>query len=84
MSGWWYPVWRDILRHRVEVLRDEFLTTADELLTTQEHVQVLLSTVVSMAEDVDLDAILDRVVVSACELVGANTGRWASLAMATC
>lgn len=74
MSGWWYPVWRDILRHRVEVLRDEFLTTADELLTTQEHVQVLLSTVVSMAEDVGLDAILDRVVVSACELVGAQYG----------
>lgn len=67
-------MWRDILRHRVEVLRDEFLTTAEELLATQDHVQVLLSAVVSMAEDVGLDAILDRVVTSACELVSAQYG----------
>ena len=67
-------MWREVLRHRVEVLREEFLTTADELLTTQEHVQVLLSAVVSMAEDVGLETILDRVVASACELVGARYG----------
>ncbi|SEE34072.1 GAF domain-containing protein [Arthrobacter alpinus] len=67
-------MWREVLRNRVEALREEFLSTAEELLTTQDHVQVLLSAVVSMAEDSGLDAVLDRIVCSACELVGARYG----------
>ena len=67
-------MWRDMRRQRGDILRDNFLTSVDELLDSQERVQVLLATVVSMAEDVGLDAILDRVVDSACELVGAQHG----------
>ena len=47
---------------------------ADELVRTQEHVEGLLGAVVSLTEDLSLEAVLDRVVQSACELVGAQYG----------
>ncbi|RAN76683.1 hypothetical protein B5P43_21905 [Bacillus sp. SRB_336] len=65
-------MWRDILKQRVEVLRDEFLATAGELLATQEHVQVLLTAVLSLTEDVGMEVVLQRVTTFACELAGAQ------------
>lgn len=67
-------MWREPMRRRVEDLLHEFVDRADELLRTQEHMQGLLSAVVSLAEDLDLKAVLERVVQSACGLVGARYG----------
>lgn len=67
-------MWREALRHRVAVLREEFLATTEELLDTQDHIQVLLSAIAAIAaidEDAGLDAILGRVLASACELAQA-------------
>jgi signal transduction histidine kinase len=52
----------------------EFVDRADELLRTQEQMNGLLAAVVSLAEDLSLEAVLDRVVRSACDLVGARYG----------
>jgi transcriptional regulator with GAF, ATPase, and Fis domain len=65
-------MWRDILKQRVDALRDEFLATTDELVATQEHVQVLLSAVLSLTEDVGLEVILQRVTAFACKLACAQ------------
>ncbi|WP_087872575.1 GAF domain-containing sensor histidine kinase [Arthrobacter globiformis] len=62
------------MKQRIEDLLREFLARADELLHTQDQMQGLLSAVVSLAEDLSLEAVLDRVVQSACELVGARYG----------
>lgn len=59
---------------RIEDLLREFVSRADELVHTQERMQGLLSAVVSLAEDLSLEAVLDRVVTSACQLVGARYG----------
>lgn len=67
-------MWREPLRRRIEDLRSEFIAHADEVMNAQEHVQALLSAVVSLAENLSLEAVLDRVVVSACDLVGARYG----------
>ena len=62
------------MRGRIEDLLREFVARADELLRTQEQMNGLLAAVVSLAEDLSLEAVLDRVVQSACELVGARYG----------
>jgi signal transduction histidine kinase len=62
------------MRGRIEDLLREFVARADELLRTQEHMNVLLDAVVSLAEDLSLEAVLDRVVKSALDLVGARYG----------
>jgi len=67
-------VWREPIRRRTRELLREFVDRADELVRTQEHVEGLLGAVVSLAEDLSLEAVLDRVVQSACELVGARYG----------
>jgi signal transduction histidine kinase len=59
---------------RIEDLLREFVSRADELLHTQERMQGLLEAVMSIAEDLSLEAVLDRVVRSACRLVGAQYG----------
>ncbi|MFO7691104.1 MAG: histidine kinase, partial [Cryobacterium sp.] len=46
----------------------------DELLLTQERMRGLLAAVLSVAEDLSLDAVLERVVTSACQLVKAHYG----------
>ena len=67
-------MWRDPIRRRTRDLLREFVDRADEIVRTQEHVEGLLGAVVSLAEDLSLEAVLDRVVQSACELVGARYG----------
>lgn len=57
---------------RIEDLLKQFVSRAHELLETQERMRGLLSAVVSLAEDLTLEAVLDRVVTSARELVGAK------------
>jgi two-component system sensor histidine kinase DevS len=67
-------MWRDPMKHRVEDLLREFMARADELLHTQDQMRGLLSAVVSLTEDLSLETVLDRVVQSACELIGARFG----------
>jgi len=62
------------MKGRIEDLLREFVARADELLRTQEQMNGLLSAVVSLAEDLTLEAVLHRVVQSACDLVGASYG----------
>jgi signal transduction histidine kinase len=57
---------------RIEDLLQQFVSRAHELLETQERMRGLVSAVVSIAEDLTLEAVLDRVVNSARELVGAK------------
>ena len=59
---------------RIEDLLREFVDRAGELLSTQERMQGLLSAVVSVAEDLSLEAVLERVVKSACTLLNARYG----------
>ena len=66
--------WNEPMKQRIEDLLREFVARADELLHTQDQMQGLLSAVVSLAEDLTLEAVLDRVVRSACGLVGARYG----------
>ncbi|WP_306415717.1 GAF domain-containing sensor histidine kinase [Arthrobacter livingstonensis] len=57
---------------RIEDLLREFVDRAGELLSTQERMRGLLSAVVTVAEDLSLDAVLERVVKSACTLLNAR------------
>ncbi|MBB5641449.1 GAF domain-containing protein [Cryobacterium roopkundense] len=59
---------------RIEDLLREFVARADELLLTQERIRGLVSAVVSIAEDLSLEAVLKRVVESACTLLRAQYG----------
>lgn len=59
---------------RIDDLRREFVARADELLQTQERIRGLVSAVVSIAEDLSLEAVLNRVVESACTLLRARYG----------
>ena len=67
-------MWREPIRRRSRELLREFVDRADELVRAQEHVEGLLGAVVSLTEDLSLEAVLDRVVQSACELVGTQYG----------
>jgi len=59
---------------RIEDLLREFVARADELLLTQERIRGLVGAVVSIAEDLSLEAVLKRVVESACRLLRAQYG----------
>ncbi|WP_442542542.1 GAF domain-containing protein [Arthrobacter sp. KN11-1C] len=59
---------------RIEDLLRDFLGRAGELLDAQEQMRGLLEAVVAVAEDLSLDAVLDRVVKSACRLLHARYG----------
>ncbi|MGZ4661735.1 MAG: GAF domain-containing protein, partial [Arthrobacter sp.] len=67
-------MWREPIRRRTEDLLRDFVSRADELVRAQDQMQGLLGAVVSLTEDLSLEAVLDRVVQSACELVGARYG----------
>ena len=58
----------------MEDLVRDFTARGDELLDTQERINGLLAAVVALAEDLSLEAVLDRLVRSACALVGARYG----------
>lgn len=59
---------------RIEDLLRDFLARAGELLDAQEQMRGLLEAVVAVAEDLSLEAVLDRVVNSACRLLHARYG----------
>lgn len=59
---------------RVEDLLKDFIARAGELLQAQERTRGLLEAVVAVAEDLSLEAVLDRVVTSACRLLQARYG----------
>ena len=67
-------MWREPIRRRTRELLREFVERADDLVRAQEHIEGLLGAVVSMTEDLSLETVLDRLVQSACELVGARYG----------
>ncbi|MCH6468702.1 GAF domain-containing sensor histidine kinase [Sinomonas terrae] len=64
----------DRLPRRLQGLLREFVSRAEELMRLQEHMNGLLSAVVSIAEDLALQSVLERVVESARALVGARYG----------
>lgn len=66
--------WNSPMRNRVEDLLRDLNVRGDELLDTQERINGLLAAVVALAEDLSLEAVLDRLVRSACALVGAKYG----------
>lgn len=66
--------WRSPMRERAEDLLRDFVSRADELLQTQDRMNGLLSAVMAIAEDLSLETVLDRLVRSACDLVGARYG----------
>ena len=59
---------------RIEDLLKDFLAKAGDLLHAQENMRGLLEAVVAVAEDLSLEAVLDRVVNSACRLLHARYG----------
>ncbi|MFJ5956414.1 GAF domain-containing sensor histidine kinase [Paenarthrobacter sp. NPDC092416] len=63
-----------ISRVRIEDLLKDFVGRAGELLQAQERTRGLLEAVVAVAEDLSLEAVLDRVVTSACRLLQARYG----------
>jgi two-component system sensor histidine kinase DevS len=70
-----YPLkWRNPMKRRAGDLLRESRGRADELLRTQERLRGLLAAVVSLTEDLSLEAVLDRLVQSACGLTGARYG----------
>ena len=58
----------------VEDLVRDFTAPGDELPGAQERINALLAAVVALAQDLSLEAVLDRLVRSACALVGARYG----------
>lgn len=66
--------WQSPIKERAEDLLREFVAPTDELLDTRERINGLLGAVVALAQDLSLEAVLDRVVQSACVLVGARYG----------
>ena len=59
---------------KVEDLLKDFVSHGGELLQSRERMAGLLEAVVALAEDLSLDAVLERVVQSACHLLRARYG----------
>lgn len=59
---------------RTDELLTDFVDRAGELVSAQQRMQGLLSAVVALAEDLSLEAVLHRVVSSACHLLQAEYG----------
>ncbi|MFF2347369.1 GAF domain-containing protein [Pseudarthrobacter sp. NPDC058119] len=66
--------WRSPTRETVEDLLRDFAVRGDEPPDNQERINGLLAAVVALAQDLSLEAVLDRLVRSACALVGARYG----------
>ncbi|MDN4645865.1 GAF domain-containing protein [Arthrobacter sp. PsM3] len=61
-------------QHKIDSVLKGFVSRAEELLQSQERMAGLLEAVVAVAEDLSLDAVLERVVQSACRLLHARFG----------
>ncbi len=63
-----------LARARLDDLLGEVLTRVGDVLDTQERLRGLLDAVVGINADLSLERALERIVTSACELVGARYG----------
>lgn len=61
-------------RVRLDELLQEMLDRVGEVVTSRERLRALLDAVVGIGSDLDLRSTLQRIVQSACELVGATYG----------
>ncbi|MGC1213375.1 MAG: GAF domain-containing sensor histidine kinase [Micromonospora sp.] len=61
-------------RVRLDELLQEMLDRVGEVVTSRERLRALLDAVVGIGSDLDLRSTLQRIVESACELVGARYG----------
>jgi signal transduction histidine kinase len=61
-------------RARLDDLLEEVLARVGDVLDTQDRLRGLLDAVVSLAADLDLDSVLERIVRVACQLAGAQYG----------
>ena len=61
-------------RVHLDELLNELLDRVGDVLNSRERLRSLLDAVVGMSTDLDLRSTLDRIVVSACRLVGARYG----------
>src|SRR5687768_9307627 len=61
-------------RVRLDELLQEMLDRVGEVMTSRERLRALLGAVVGIGSDLDLRSTLQRIVVSACDLVGARYG----------
>ncbi|MEH0828122.1 MULTISPECIES: GAF domain-containing sensor histidine kinase [unclassified Micromonospora] len=61
-------------RVRLDELLQEMLDRVGEVVTSRERLRALLDAVVGIGTDLDLRSTLQRIVQSACELVGARYG----------
>ncbi|WP_185734689.1 GAF domain-containing sensor histidine kinase [Micromonospora globispora] len=61
-------------RVRLDELLQEMLDRVGEVVTSRERLRALLDAVVGIGSDLDLRSTLQRIVESACELVGAKYG----------
>ncbi|MEU8264521.1 GAF domain-containing sensor histidine kinase [Micromonospora sp. NPDC048999] len=61
-------------RVRLDELLQEMLDRVGEVVTSRERLRALLDAVVGIGTDLDLRSTLQRIVQSACELVGAKYG----------
>jgi signal transduction histidine kinase len=61
-------------RVRLDELLQEMLDRVGEVVTSRERLRALLDAVVGIGSDLDLRSTLQRIVRSACELVGARYG----------
>lgn len=59
---------------RMDELLTDFVDRAEELVDAQQRMQGLLNAVVALAEDLSLEAVLHKVVSSACHLLQAEYG----------
>jgi signal transduction histidine kinase len=61
-------------RRGLDELLDEVRDRMDEIVTTRDHMQELLSAVLAVASGLELDSTLQRIVQAAVDLVGARYG----------
>lgn len=61
-------------RARLDELLEEVLARVAGVLDTQDRLRGLLDAVVTLAADLDLDSVLERIVRVACQLAGAQYG----------
>lgn len=61
-------------RVRLDTLLQELLDRVGEVMASQERLRALLDAVVDLSTDLDLDRVLKRITVAACELAGARYG----------
>lgn len=71
-----------LARARLDELLEELLERVDEVLEAQDRLRGLLDAVVTLAGDLSLDSVLQRIVTTASELVGARFGALGVMAVA--